>query len=855
MCSGSLTALLMAMGIAAPSYAATADATADATSDSTSAGTATNVGEVIVTGTRQTGVTVANSAAPIQLVGAAALKRVGQPDLIQSLAQNLPSFNAEAVGGDTANLTLTAALRGLNPNDTLVLVDGKRRHPTSNLHVDGSPYQGAATADLSFIPVSAIDHVEVLQDGAAAQYGSDAIAGVVNIILKTNSSGTTVTGTGGEYYQGDGATGALSFNSGFNLGDKGFLNVTGEWRYHGFSQQAGIDRRVENPDGTLLAGDNAVDAAGVPHGSNFPFVNKINGDAQYSLFNSFFNGAYDINENVQVYSFGSYGHRTAQSFENYRVPSKVIGCSTPGDAPTGIACPAGETLLVPFPDGFDPEEALAEDDYAFTAGLKGKIHDWNWDLSTTYGRDLDKISTIHSANRALFIDTHFTPTDFFDGTFIADQWTTNLDISRDVDLGWASPLNVAFGAEARREKYTIGDGDAAATYKEGGQSFPGFQLTDAGSHSRTGYAGYVDFAADPIANLHLDLAGRYETFSDFGDTAVGKLTARYDFTPTFALRGTVSTGFRAPTLDEEYYSATNVAPTFAVIQLPANSVAAQDAGFQHLKPEKSTNFSIGFVAHPLDNLTITADGYLIYIDQRIVATGTLLGLVGTTVVSAGVLNAIAAHGNVIDPTVSYVGVSVFTNAANTRTQGAEVVADYASDFGEHGHVDWSVGFNYNETAVTKQSPLPAVVANPAFGQTTILGPTALGELTTAVPKEKVILGAFWSMDKWSANVRESIYGPSSLIVSTNGTGAGANAVQEKINVTGITDLDVGYQLTKMLKIDMGANNLFDQRPPKVPPTPGGVRPADGANVYGAPVAFSPWGINGGYWYGRVTLDF
>jgi iron complex outermembrane receptor protein len=250
MYGGSLTALLMAMGIAAPSFAATADATADATStsDSTASSSATAVGEVIVTGTRQTGVTAENSAAPIQVVGAGALKRVGQPDLIQSLAQNLPSFNAEAEGGDTANLTLTAALRGLNPNDTLVLVDGKRLHPTSNLHVDGSPYQGAATADLSFIPVAAIDHVEVLQDGAAAQYGSDAIAGVVNIILKTNTSGTILSGTGGSYYEGDGLTGALSFNQGVDLGGKGFFNLTGEWRYHDFSQQAGIDRRVQNPN-------------------------------------------------------------------------------------------------------------------------------------------------------------------------------------------------------------------------------------------------------------------------------------------------------------------------------------------------------------------------------------------------------------------------------------------------------------------------------------------------------------------------------------------------------------------------------------------------------------------------------
>ncbi|MDB5463001.1 MAG: TonB-dependent receptor [Phenylobacterium sp.] len=339
---------------------------------------------------------------------------------------------------------------------------------------------------------------------------------------------------------------------------------------------------------------------------------------------------------------------------------------------------------------------------------------------------------------------------------------------------------------------------------------------------------------------------------------MGKLTSRYDFNPQIAIRGTISTGFRAPTLAEEFYSATNVAPTFAVVNLPPNSPAAHLVGFQNLKPEKSTNYSLGFVAHPVERLQITADAYQIEIRDRIVNTGTLLGLTGTTVVSQGALNAIAAHGNVLDPSVTYVGIAVFTNGANTRTRGVELTANYASDFDEYGHVDWSLAFNYNETTITKLQPLPPQVVNAAFSQTSILSPTARSILTSSVPKEKAVLGAYWTKSRWSVNLREIVYGSSSSILDFSGAGTGAEARKFTVPATGITDLDVGYNLTDSLKIDVGASNLFDQRPPGVPNVPdgsGGVRPLSGNNVYGEPAQFSPYGINGGYYYGRITFTF
>ncbi|HEX7884363.1 MAG TPA: TonB-dependent receptor, partial [Phenylobacterium sp.] len=783
--------LALSVGIAAQAHAA----------DEADAGA---ISEVIVTGTRVSGLKAADSPAPIQVLGATALQRVGQPDLIQAMSQNLPSFTAEAVGGDTGNLTLSAALRGLNPNNTLVLVNGKRRHPTGNLHVLGGPYQGAATADLSLIPVGAIDHIEVLQDGAAAQYGTDAIAGVVNIILKSADHGGTATATAGQYYKSDGETAAISVNAGLPIGDAGFVNITLENRYHGFSVRGGPDRRVQNPNGTV-ATSNPIDAAGVLGADNFPVINKINGDAQYNIYTGYLNAGYTFSDALEAYATASYSHRLASAFENYRVPSKVTRT-------------VGTTTIVPFPNGFEPKEHLEEDDFSVGGGLRGTAGGWEWDLASTYGHVRDQVSTLNSANASLFVDTGLTPRNFYDGAFRSTEWTNNLDLVKAFEMGLASPVTVALGGEYRRNTFGISAGDPFSIYKEGGQSYPGFQPTDAGTHHRTNYGVYGDVAAEVVAGLKLDVAGRYEHYSDFGSTAVGKLTARYDFSPMAAVRGTVSTGFRAPSLAEEFYSATNVAPTFAVVQLPANSPAAKLIGFPDLKPEKSTNFSGGFVLHPIEGMQFTVDAYQIEIRRRIVGSGILLGQIGSTIVSQNVLDAISAHGNVLDPTgLSYVGVSIFTNGAKTRTRGVELTGSYSSDFGDMGHVDWSVAVNYNKTKVLNQAPLPLPVVSPAFGQTTLLAPTAVSYITTASPRGKVVLGAYYTLSKLTVNLRETVYGKSSEVVSLDGTGI--NGTKLKIGTTAITDLDVGYAITESVKVNIGANNLFNHKAPKVPNIP------------------------------------
>ena len=827
---------LLAAGAAAPLGALHAqDASAAPQSDDSS--------PIIVTGTRERGVSAADSAAPIQIVGSDALQTVGQPDLTQGLAQNVPSFSAQTLGGDTGAFTLTAALRGLSPNQTLILVNGKRRHSSANFHVSPGAglYQGAATPDLNLIPVSAIDHVEVLQDGAAAQYGTDAIAGVINLILKSSDKGGSLTATAGQYYKGDGETGDIQLNYGLPLGDRGFFNLTGEARYHGYSQYGGIDYRAQNPDGSVKSSLDDLDVAGVPGASGYPYINKATGDALYRLYNVFYNSDYDLGGNTHFYSFGSYSHRYASAYENYRLPSTVV---------TDVS---GTTTAL-YPNGFSPREAFYEDDFAVTGGLNGEIGGWRWDLSSTFGQDRETVWTRDSANASLYADTGSTPTDFYDGLFKATQWTNNLDISRDLDIGLASPLNFAIGGEYRRETYTIGEGDQYSIYKEGGQGFPGFQPSDAAIHRRSNVAGYIDLAADVVHGLHLHLAGRLEHYTDFGDTAVGKLTARYDLSDAVAFRGTVSTGYRAPTLAEEYYSATTLTPTYAIVVLPANSPAAAIAGFNPLKPEKSRSLSFGVVLHPAPRLQITLDAYQTIIRDRILATGYLLGQVGPTVVSQGVLDAITAHGNVLGPNMGFVAMSVFTNAADTRTRGIDATISYSSPLGDWGRANWSLNANVNDTVVERQAPLPTPVSAPAFGQTALLGPAALSNLTTYTPGWRLTPAVTVTHGRLGVNLRVNVYGEVSGIASLDGTGVNGTVI--KMPVTVVPDLDVSYDLTKRLTLAVGANNLFNLKPTKVPNVSdgaGGVRPANGVYIYGAPVLYSPFSFNGGYYYAKVTL--
>ena len=787
---------------------------------------------IIVTGTRVSGLSAADSPAPVQVIGADILGNVGQPDMIQALAQNIPSFNAQAFGGDTANLTLSAKLRGLSPNHALVLINGKRRHGTSNLAVLGGPFQGGAAADLNFVPLASVDHIEVLLEGAAAQYGSDAIAGVINIIQKQADSGGEIQITGGQYFQGDGKTAGASANIGFAPIPNGYLNLTAEARYHGFSNRGAIDPRVIDTPFNTGSSSRLSNYPGIATLSDYPYLNKISGDAEYRLYTTAFNAGVDISDSLELYAFGSYGYKFAQAYENYRVPSRVV-------SPTGVR---------PRPFGFSPKESITENDFALTLGAKGDLGGLLYDVASTYGKDDNDVNVLDSQNASLYFDTGASPTDFHAGDFIGTQWTTNFDISHAFEVGLAGPLTFAAGLEYREDGYELKAGDAASRYKEGSQSYPGFSLTDAGDHKRDSKAVYVDVAVEPIKALQVDAAVRYEDFSDFGDTTVYKLTSRYDFNDAIAVRGTASTGFRAPTLAEGFYSATNVSPTSAFVQLPPNSAAATLLGLNGLQPEESKNYSLGFVLHPDPVLSITVDAFQIEIDNRIVGSGALFGSGCTGCNSPNVLAAIIANGNVLDPTVTDTGVNIFANGLDTRTQGVDIVMTYASDFGEYGAIDWSLAGSYTKTDVTRIAPPPSGLA----AGVALFDATAISDLETASPEYRVVAGALWNADKLSVNTKATLYGPSSEMLSADGSTYYKTQIDERI----IIDLDISYAVTDAVTVSLGANNLLNEVPEKYNPALLQQYFQDNNNAaVGQYANFSPFGINGGYYYGKLAYTF
>ena len=792
---------------------------AQAQAADTPAADATSVEAVIVTGTRQTGVRAVDSAAPVQVVDSGALSRTGQSDLRLALSNLTPSFTAQAFGGDASNLTLSARLRGTSANQTLVLINGKRRHTTANLAVLAGAYQGSAAADLNFIPVAGISRVEVLTDGAAAQYGTDAIAGVINIILKDDNHSGELSGTGGAYYERDGVTTSLSANIGFAPGDDSYINLTFENRFHDFSLRSAPDARIV---GSSIVAANPTWPTII---ADYPYANKIAGDARVQLNVGSFSAGLKPSANVEIYSFGTYGQKKASAYENYRLPNRLPSI---------------------YPAGFSPRLETLEKDLALTGGVKGQVFGgWNFDLSSTYGKDDHEIRVRNSANLQLFADTGSTPTQFHAGDFISTQWTNNLDLSREFAVGWASPLNVAFGLEQRDETYEIKAGDPASRYKSGSQSYPGFALTDAGKHDRDSWAAYVDLAASPIENLKLDLAGRHEHFSDFGSTDIVKLTGRYDFTPAFALRGTASTGFRAPTLAELNYSATNVSPTTAFVQLAPNSAGARLLGLDGLGPEKSKNISVGVVAKPIDRVTLTLDAYQIKINNRIVGSGALYGKIGGAVVNATITNAIAANGNVLDPSVGTTGINLFTNGLDTRTRGIEALASTWTDLGDHGRIDWTLGANINQTDVTRIATPPT-----GLGGSVLFDQTAIANLEHASPRYKVNLTSLYSSGKWTVNLANTVYGPSWSYTNVNGA-----YFKDRIKSHLLTDLEFAYKITPSLRAAWGANNLFDVYPDKLNAAGTAASIAAGNPGVALYPSFAPFGINGGYYYGRLTYSF
>jgi iron complex outermembrane receptor protein len=790
----------------APSASLTATTTAPAPAE-----------DIIVTGTRQQGRTKQDAPAPVDVISGAALQSTGEQNVFDALNKLVPSFDLPPFGFDTAGLVRSARLRGLSPDDVLVLVDGKRRHVSANINADIGPSGGSDPVDLDKIPISLIDHIEVLRDGAAAQYGSDAIAGVINIILKHSDHGGAAYAQEGATYVGDGFTNSLGTNQGISLGNDGYFDIAGDYRYHDHTSRSGTYPSAESEATSQLANPVSVPTN----------VSHIEGDPRYNLATLGYNAAYNIDA-VQLYSFATYAYEHSEAFENYRDPnSRSSFVPDPGTPFPDV------TAFKYYPDGFEPLEALNEDDYSATFGAKGDILDgYHWDLSSTYGGDIDNLSTLDTINPDFLHEYGYSPTHVHAGEYNDTEWTSNLDVSKPYDVPFfAKPLSVAIGAEFRKDTYALNQGDYASQYGGGAQAYPGFTPQDVGYYSRTNEGVYVDLATSPIPNLQIDGAARFEHYSDVGDTETGKFTARYDFSPQFGIRGTISNGFRAPTLAQEGFAAVNVSPTSAGGQFPVDSPAARFLGAVPLKPERTQNYSAGFVSEPIPGLHFDLDFYKIDIRDQIVDSGLISG--------ANAAEAFQLAGS-LPPGCSatsgcFLYAQFFTNGVNTHNEGAELTADYTEHLPFGGKINWLLAGSFASTVITREE---------ASAQFT---PDVLSEIKEATPKSKIVLQATYLNDPWSVLVRETRYGQVAEILADGDTG-GAPYTFNRNSPKFITDLEITYKITRDVSFTLGADNLFDTYPNH---TTADAR-YNNAEEY---IASAPYGIDGGVYYARLNIKW
>ena len=814
----STSLLVLAVAICAP---AAAQSVASAEADE-------NAAPIVVTGSRGLQRTVTESPTPIDIVTGADLARTGKTGVLAALNQLIPSFNQPSrAGGGTAAIIGTGGLRGLNPDQTLVLVNGKRRHKTSLINAAASLYNGSTPVDLDLIPVSAIDHIEVLRDGAAAKYGSDAIAGVINIILKSDKAGGFASLSGGQNMdRSDGETYEANASVGFAVAEKGFITLSAQAK-----KQRASNRAV--PISGNVALYNRINGALDPREATIDrLVTKNYGAFPQETLNTSYSANYDFGD-VTWYSFGTFSQRRSVLNGTFRPPSNV------------------NSLPEIYPNGLRPGLDIREQDFDFAAGLKGKIGGWDWDASSTYGRNRARLIDFDTINASL---GPISPTDFYAGTQLSSEWVNSVDLTKGYSVG-NGRLQVSLGAQHRRETYTILAGDplayAVGNYvipagqprtgerpAPGAQGGPNISPADAGRIVRHNLAAYLDLAYDPNDRLSLGLAGRFEHFDDAsGDTFTVQATGRYAVAPWLAVRGSVGTGFRAPSLAQQIFASTSnqfritggVANLIATQTIPVSSPAAIALGAEPLTPEKSTSFSAGVVIEPLTSLNITIDGYRIDVRDRIAITGLLTGPAVSAILVA----------NGLTPNLS---AQYYTNALDTRTKGVDVVATYRANLHDLGQLRLSAGFNYNETDVTDIIPNPPELSSLGAGYI-LFDRIALGNITDLAPKTKNFFGANWSWDRFMLTGRLTRYGSYTIPQA-------AAAADQRFGAKWIADLEAGYQITDNLNLAIGANNLFNTYPDAA----GVLNPSLGHQQYGGNPA-SPFGFTGGYYYGRITVSF
>jgi iron complex outermembrane receptor protein len=717
-------------------------------------------------------------------------------DLAQTLQYTAPSFiSGRQTGADNADSVDSAALRGLGSDQTLVLVNGKRLHSTALVNLFGARNRGNTGTDLNTIPLLAIDHVEILRDGAAAQYGSDAIAGVMNIALKRRKGCEAVVGYG-QYSRGDGENYLASAYCGFAVGNDGVVALTGEYLDRGRSNRA---------------------EAGNP---------RTIGDTQVRNGTIYFNGDLPFGDSAHFYFDGGLQNRDASSAAFAR------GGIGSDDIPS-------RNSAAMYPDGFVPFIDPYIQDRHLTAGVWWLWDGWRVDLSQTFGYNklIDTIRHTLNASIANYDLEHggpgISPSEFNAGGFSFGQATTNLDFSHFFD-GWLHGVNVAFGSEFRHENYQIFagepgsyiDADGPGGGNAGSQGFPGFQPGDATDKSRNSWAAYGDVETNWTDRFMTDQAVRFEHYSDFGSTVIGKLAGAFRVTDDFLLRGSLSTGFRAPSLQQRYFSSTFTdfvsGVPVDVVLAPNSGAIARAAGIPDLKEEKSKSATLGFTWKPLENVSVTLDGYRIDINNRIVLSGrfdTTDPAIGAILQQLGVGEA-----------------QFFVNSVDTKTQGIDLTVSHTSSVGD-GELASFLAFNHGTTRVEKVHTPPSLVGR----EDSLLGERDRLFIEDGAPRSKATLGFDYTLGKWDTNFKIIYFGPMTL-----GTFSGPPVPNQHYSDKTSADVSVTYSFTENTKLTVGGANILDNFP-----TPQNADETDNGFKYEA-VQF---GLNGAAYFVRLAHKF
>lgn len=786
---------------------------------------------LIVLGTSQKDTTALTSTAPVDVITPEQLQETGAVTINQALSKLHPSFNfpqgQNAVKGQGIR---AASLRGVGPAYTLILVNGKRRN-VSALLANTDPWPAAQVVDINAIPVSAVDHIEVLRDGAAAQYGSDAIAGVINIVLKKDSDGGDLTARLGGYTDGGGHTQDYVGSKGFKLGESGFLNVNVQRLYNSNVDRSEGDWRQLFPTGDA-------------RNATFPAKYGQWGQAGRDNWSGLINGELPFAGGWTAYGWVDY---TDESTNDYVNPERIVKANTQSPTAT-IPNKISETdVLAFYPNGYQPWMKYTSREWDAVGGARFSDERFgDLDAAVSYGRDEVGRHTYSTVNPSWGTSS---PTSFYLGSWKSRTTSVTVDYSRPVPLSFLQSAVVSAGALYRNELWGTGDfGDyigytsgplggstVASLYGAGGiynqyaSQFPtvnfaadtsvipatgsstvGIQPIDAGSITRNVRGGYVGFDAKVTQKFDVGVTGRYENYSDFGGTTNYRLTARYEIIPAIAVRGTLSSGFHAPSLAEIDQQTTGYTSTFSnngisiltpghTLVFRANDPRAAAFGAKPLEPEKSTTGSLGLVLRPDSTSSVTIDAYDLRIKNVITNTDPLQGAnVSAAFVAAG-LN-------------GYTQASYYLNAWNARTRGIDVVARKQFRF-EAGDLDLSAATSFLDTKVTDVHG--AVAVNGVANSNAVIGPSRIRDAETGVPKNKVILDARYSLAAWTFDATGTRYSSYRYNVGTVPGVATANGnIDQVFSPENYLDLGIDYQVKESLRLGLLVQNVFNRYPDK-----------------------------------------